>query len=109
MALSIKTSHWLAPALATHFARDVALGIRAAVTAIIHRFQAAQALSSYDARMLADIGLTPEDVSSAFAEPFWRDPTRRLAVIAIERRSAARETRRAELAAKAKKPEALVH
>ena len=108
MAFSINSSRWLAPTLAVHFARDLALGIGAAVTAIINRFETARQLSNYDSRMLADIGLRPEDVQSAFAEPIWRDPTRRLAVIAIERRCAAREARRADMAAKAKTPE-LVH
>lgn len=108
MAFPITRARWLAPTLAIHFARDLALGIGAAVAAIINRFETARALSSYDSRMLADIGLRPEDVQSAFAEPIWRDPTRRLAVIAIERRTAAREARRADMAANQKTDE-LVH
>ncbi len=96
MALTIRTSRWVVAHLAVHFVRDSALGIGAAVTALINRRQAAHALAKFDGRMLADIGLTRNDVDSAFAEPFWRDPTIRLAVIAIERRSAARAARQAE-------------
>ena len=96
MALTIRTSRWVAAHLAVHFVRDSARGIGAAVTAFINRRQAAHALAKFDGRMLADIGLTRNDVDSAFAEPIWRDPTIRLAVIAIERRSAARAARQAE-------------
>lgn len=95
MALTINPSRWVAAHLAVHFVRDGALGIGAAVTALINRRRAAQSLAKFDGRMLADIGLTRNDVDSAFAEPIWRDPTIRLAVIAIERRSAARSARRA--------------
>lgn len=81
----------LSPALS--FVSDLGLALLAAVNAIVNRYQAAQAFSQFDGRMLADIGLTAGDVDSAFAEPLWRDPTRRLAVIAVERRSAARAMR----------------
>jgi uncharacterized protein YjiS (DUF1127 family) len=81
----------LSPALS--FVSDLGLALLAAVNAVVNRYQAAQALSQFDGRMLADIGLTAGDVDSAFAEPIWKDPTRRLAVIAIERRSAARAMR----------------
>lgn len=70
---------------------DIALAAAAVVTALINRRRAAIALDGMDARMLKDIGLTPEDLRSAFAEPIWNDPTRRMAVIAVERRSAQRE------------------
>ena len=96
MALTIRTSRWVVAHLAVHFVRDSALGIGAAVTALINRRRAAHDLAKFDGRMLADIGLTRNDVESAFAEPLWRDPTRRLAVIAIERRSAARSARQAD-------------
>ena len=86
-----KAAGSLSPALSYTF--DFALAFLAAVNAVVNRYQAARALSQFDGRMLADIGLTPGDVDSAFSEPIWRDPTRRLAVIAVERRSAARAVR----------------
>lgn len=81
----------LSPALSFFF--DLGLAVIAAVSAVVNRYQAARAFSQFDGRMLADIGLTPGDVDAAFSEPLWKDPTRRLAVIAIERRSAARAIR----------------
>jgi hypothetical protein len=44
------------------------------------------ALAGLDRRMLADIGLNRADVSDAFSEPFWEDPTALLRERAIERR-----------------------
>lgn len=81
----------LSPAISFFF--DLGLAVVAAVNAVVNRYQAANAFSQFDGRMLADIGLTPGDVDSAFSEPLWKDPTRRLAVIAVERRSAARAVR----------------
>ncbi|BCJ91682.1 hypothetical protein IZ6_24170 [Terrihabitans soli] len=81
----------LSPATSLFF--DLGLAVLAAVSAVVNRYQAARSLSQFDSRMLADIGLTPGDVDSAFAEPIWKDPTRRLAVIAVERRAAARALR----------------
>ncbi len=78
---------------AVSYVHDLGLAVLAAVKAVVNRYQAARAFSRFDRRMLADIGLTPGDVDSAFAEPLWKDPTRRLAVIAVERRSAARAAR----------------
>jgi uncharacterized protein YjiS (DUF1127 family) len=46
----------------------------------------AMALAGLDRRMLADIGLNRADVSDAFSEPFWEDPTALLRERAIERR-----------------------
>ena len=43
-------------------------------------------LAGLDRRMLADIGLTRSDVTDAFSEPFWEDPTSLLRERAIERR-----------------------
>jgi uncharacterized protein YjiS (DUF1127 family) len=103
MALTIKSSRWVAADLAVHFVRDAALGIGAAVTALINRREAARALAKFDGRMLADIGLTRNDVESAFSEPLWRDPTSRLAVIAIERRCAARAARHTDVVRTEKK------
>jgi uncharacterized protein YjiS (DUF1127 family) len=73
------------------------LNVASAINALVNRYEAGRALSRFDERMLADIGLTANDVSAAFSEPIWRDPTRRLAVIAVERRVAARAARRIDL------------
>ena len=97
------TQTWAVPGRAFSFLRDTALAGRAAVSAMINRYEAAHALSKFDRRMLQDIGLSPEDVNSAFSEPLWRDPTRRLAALAVERRLAARAARRAEQATIAEK------
>jgi uncharacterized protein YjiS (DUF1127 family) len=43
-------------------------------------------LAGLDRRMLADIGISRADVSDAFSEPFWEDPTALLRERAIERR-----------------------
>ena len=50
-----------------------------------HRREAI-ALAGLDRRLLADIGLNRADVSDAFSEPFWEDPTALLRERAIERR-----------------------
>lgn len=51
-------------------------------------------LSELDDRMLADIGITRQDVASALSEPLMVDPSARLATRALEarhgRRAAAR-------------------
>lgn len=54
-----------------------------------HRREAA-ALAGFNDRMLADIGLTRSDLHDAYAEPWWRDPSRILARRARERRVAHR-------------------
>jgi uncharacterized protein YjiS (DUF1127 family) len=89
--LQPKDAGSLSPAFSFFF--DLGLAVLAAIGAVVNRYQAGRALSQFDGRMLADIGLTPGDVDSAFSEPLWRDPTRRLAVIAVERRTAARAVR----------------
>jgi uncharacterized protein YjiS (DUF1127 family) len=50
-----------------------------------HRREAAR-LAGFDRRLLADIGITRSDLSDAFSEPFWDDPTALLRERAIERR-----------------------
>lgn len=50
-----------------------------------HRREAAK-LAGLDRRMLADIGITRSDLSDAFSEPFWDDPTALLRERALERR-----------------------
>ena len=77
------------------FVHDTGLSLAATVNAFVNRYEAGRTLYRLDDRMLADIGLTRADVESALLEPVWRDPTRRLAVIAVERRAAMRAARRA--------------
>jgi hypothetical protein len=50
-----------------------------------HRRQA-NVLAGLDRRMLADIGITRNDLRDAFSEPFWDDPTALLRERALERR-----------------------
>jgi uncharacterized protein YjiS (DUF1127 family) len=63
---------------------------------ILVRFRAWQnrravaGLLEFDERMLRDIGVTRGDVASALALPSSQDPSLRLAVISVERRSARR-------------------
>ena len=65
-------------ALVTHWLKHMARVRR-------HRREAI-ALAGLDRRLLADIGLNRADVSDAFSEPFWEDPTALLRERAIERR-----------------------
>ena len=85
-------------AVAAHAVRDAWLAVRAVVVAVANRHIAARELAACDPRMLRDLGLTPQDVAAAFGEPVWRDPTVRLSVLAVERRTAARLTARENLA-----------
>lgn len=54
-------------------------------------------LLEFDDRMLSDIGLTRTDVTSALASPPDVDPSRRLRVMAVERRAAGRAQARERL------------
>lgn len=63
----------------------VSYWLKAIARARRHRREA-NALAGLDRRMLADIGITRSDVSDAFSEPFWEDPTALLRERAIERR-----------------------
>ncbi len=65
-------------ALVTHWLKRLAQAQR-------HRREA-RVLAHLDRHMLADIGITRADVSDAFSEPFWEDPTALLHERAIERR-----------------------
>lgn len=76
-----------------HAVRDAWLAVRAVLVAVVNRHVAARQLAACDARMLRDIGVTPQDVAAAFGEPLWRDPTVRLSVLAVERRAAALSVR----------------
>ena len=53
---------------------DAALGIRRFVVAIRRRRDLEQ-LADHPDYLLADIGLTRNDLDAALSEPFWRDPT----------------------------------
>ena len=69
----------------TSFIPTVACAVRTATgVMLLHARQLYQAirhrrriavLAEHDERLLADIGLTPDDVRDAAREPFWRDPT----------------------------------
>ena len=63
----------------------VSYWLKAIARARRHRREA-NALAGLDRRMLADIGITRSDVSDAFSEPFWEDPTALLRERALERR-----------------------
>ena len=63
----------------------VSYWVKAIARARRHRREAV-ALAGLDRRMLADIGISRSDVSDAFSEPFWEDPTALLRERALERR-----------------------
>jgi len=65
-------------ALVTHWLKRLSEARR-------HRREA-RVLAGLDRHMLADIGITRADVSDAFSEPFWQDPTELLRERANERR-----------------------
>ncbi len=65
-------------AVVTHWLKEFARARR-------HRREA-NVLAGLDRRMLADIGITRNDVRDAFSEPFWDDPTALLRERALERR-----------------------
>jgi hypothetical protein len=60
--------------------------VKRAAIAIVHR-RHIEVLARFDDRMLADIGLTRNDLRFVFGEPFWRDPFPLLARYAGERRT----------------------
>jgi len=65
-------------AVVTHWLKEFARARR-------HRREA-NVLAGLDRRMLADIGITRNDLRDAFSEPFWDDPTALLRERALERR-----------------------
>ncbi|MFC5069975.1 DUF1127 domain-containing protein [Flaviflagellibacter deserti] len=71
--------------------RDLLVKMQTVWSAVANRYVAGGMLSHLDDRMLSDIGISRGDVESAFAEPVWRDPTTRLALLATERRTGSRE------------------
>jgi hypothetical protein len=77
--------------------RPVVGSLRNVLVAIKNRREVANLLHA-DPAMLRDLGLTPMDVSCALAEPVWRDPSARLLIWSIERRTAARAAVRDNLA-----------
>lgn len=60
--------------------------VSATFTAVRNRF-AGRALLSMDERMLKDIGLTPDDVRSAYSQPVREDPTMVLRLKAVSARA----------------------
>jgi len=71
--------------------RGAAVGLRILVRiarAYVRHRGAMRQLVGLDPHQLADLGLTTGDVEAAVAEPLWRDPTARLAVLREERRAA---------------------
>ncbi|WP_334175930.1 DUF1127 domain-containing protein [Pseudoxanthobacter sp.] len=97
-----------APSRSFALSRSAALAVRgfkAAASAVaafwvaMRNRRQAHALLSMDDQMLRDIGITRGDVHSVLSGPVHRDPTRRLTVLAVERRAAARATARQRLAA----------
>lgn len=83
------------------FAIAAVRGAVARVKAMVRAWQNrrdVRALLEFDDRMLADIGLTRTDVTSALASPPDVDPSRRLRVIAVERRAAHRAQARERIA-----------
>ncbi len=85
-------------AFAVRGAKAAASAVAAFWVAMRNRRQA-RALLSMDDQMLRDIGITRSDVHSVLSGPLRHDPTRRLTVLAVERRSAARATARERIAA----------
>lgn len=69
------------------FAVSSVVGFAAALwTAMINR-RAVMRLSELDDRLLRDIGLTRNDVRSSLAEPWHVDPSQRLSLRRLERKS----------------------
>src|SRR4051794_17795724 len=88
MAIASSTFNASAGSIGRHVhARIAALRGRVGrlVRAYRHRKEAV-VLNGFDARDLADIGLTRGDVRDAFATPLWQDPTSLLRARALERR-----------------------
>jgi uncharacterized protein YjiS (DUF1127 family) len=77
-ASAVLRANLAALALVTHWLKGLARARR-------HRREAS-ILAKLDRRMLADIGITRSDVTDAFSEPFWEDPTALLRERALERR-----------------------
>ncbi len=73
--------------------RDLLVKMQTVWSAVANRYVAGGMLSHLDDRMLSDIGVSRGDVESAFAEPVWRDPTTRLALMVTERRVGSRNLR----------------
>jgi uncharacterized protein YjiS (DUF1127 family) len=61
---------------------------------VVESRRALRLLAGMDARDLADIGLTPQDLRDATATPLFADPTLALARRAAEREALARRARR---------------
>ena len=70
--------------------RKVAFALHGLSKALAHRRQVARALRDADPHMLADLGVTAQDVQAAFSQPWWTDPTEQLRRCARERHEAIR-------------------
>ena len=79
------------------YLRGLLRSFSAAFMALRHRREVA-ALLNADSTMLRDLGLMPSDITSALAEPLWKDPSEHLLVSSRERREAARSAARDNLA-----------
>lgn len=78
-------------------ARDVAITVVAALKAWRNRRTLARELGWLDDHMLRDIGITRGDLHAALSGRVADDPCRRLTVLALERRTAARASARERL------------
>ena len=67
--------------------------VKCVLTALRHRREVAVLLQA-DSGILRDLGLHPADLSSALAEPLWRDPSTHLLESSRERREASRAAAR---------------
>ncbi|WP_165498223.1 DUF1127 domain-containing protein [Siculibacillus lacustris] len=88
----------LVPAVAATTKRVIAAG--QAMWRIRRHRREVHELLNYDARALADIGLTQGDLMAALSLPALSDPSRRLVVLAVERRAGRRAQIREQLAAR---------
>jgi uncharacterized protein YjiS (DUF1127 family) len=75
--ITTKPSAGLFAAIA-HAITTVALRAWRCAAALKHRHELRRLLDCED-RLLADIGISRDDLRSALSEPFWRDPTTALA------------------------------
>lgn len=71
---AITAKHSIVASMLTALARRV----RPLIAAREHRHQLLR-LAHGDDHLLADIGVTRQDIDTALSVPFWRDPTRELA------------------------------
>jgi uncharacterized protein YjiS (DUF1127 family) len=85
--------HSIVASMLTALARRV----RLLIAAREHRHQLLRVAQSDD-HLLADIGVTRQDIDTALSAPFWRDPTRELAHRLTEPKSDRQRPRGREVA-----------